>query len=149
MKTLICLMLLSFSAFGQDIAWIGDDYGIYEDEPATCSREACIDLDGIEMGFYSMQDIDGEEFLKLNTESSLMDMNLDRACFRGDKKEVLDIIQSLAGNTNEYYYQGGHVSVVGIYAKVLTDNKIVLKTTYITNYDQGQLSFDQTINKCK
>lgn len=149
MKFLTLLVLLfSFSGFAQEVTWIGPDYGIIEEELPKCSREACIDLDGSEYGLYEAQDIDGFSYMNLNTESSLMDMNLDRACFRGNEKEVLEIIEALAGNTNSHYSQGGHVSVVGINAKTLTGSRIVIDITYITDYDFEAQSFTQAMNKC-
>tara|TARA_Y100000385_G_C12910895_1_gene558324 strand:+ start:193 stop:645 length:453 start_codon:yes stop_codon:yes gene_type:complete len=150
MKLLSLLVLLfSFSSFAQDITWTGADYGVFEEEFPKCSQEACIDLDGSEYGFYEFQDIDGYSSMQLNTESSLMDMNLDRACFRGEAKEVLEIIEALAGNTNTYYSQGGHVSVVGINAKTLTKSKIVIDITFITDYDYETQSFSQTMKVCE
>ena len=99
--------------------------------------------------YNEFQDIDGYSSMQLNTESSLMDMNLDRACFRGEAKEVLEIIEALAGNTNTYYSQGGHVSVVGINAKTLTRSKIVIDITFITDYDYETQSFSQTMKVCE
>lgn len=150
MKLLGLLVLLfSFSSFAQDISLIGSDYGVIEEQLPTCSREACIVLDGSEYGFYEFQDIDGYSYMQLNTKSSLMDMNLERACFRGESKEVLEIIEALAGNTNSQYSQGGHISVVGIHARTLTDSKIVIDITFITDYDYRSQSLSQTILSCQ
>lgn len=150
MKTISLLILLtSTSIYAQDFGAIGNDYGDLEVELAKCSREACLEIDGSEYGFYEELDRDGNSFLRLNTESSLMDMSLDRACFKGDKLEVLEIVEALAGNTNEYYAQGGHIEVVGIFGKLLTDSKITIETTFITDYDQAPLKISSSFKKCE
>ena len=141
---LISLLVFLFST----TVFAKGNYDDFDDYTTKCSREACIELEGSGHGFYEFIDQDGYSFLKLNTKSSLMDMYLEKGCFRGDKFEVLEIIEALAGNTNQDYAQGGHISVVGIVARTLTSEQIIVKISFITDYDQGTLNLTQTINKC-
>lgn len=138
---------MSLNVFSQEISWVGHDYGILDDT-TKCDREACI-VDGeYEYGFVEQTDREGGVYLKLNTETSLLDLPFENMCFRGDKNEVLEIVEGLAGNANEYYPQGGHFDVVGLFAETLEETKIVIEVTILSDYNSDLLKENLVLSKC-
>ena len=139
-QLLILLCLFSLNAFAQD-------YHDYDFTP-KCSREACIVNDDSEYGLMEVEDRGGETYLKMNTSSSLLDLPFEGMCFKGDQKEVVEIVEGLAGNANEYYPQGGHFAVVGLFAKTLEETKVVIEVTILSDYDRDLLKEDLVLTKC-
>jgi len=141
----ICLLisLISFSAFGQDY-----DYHMIDEGP-KCQRETCIDIDGAGYGFYESEDIDGYKFLELNTESSLVDMNLSRGCFTGDKAEAVNIVMALAGNTSRDYGNGGHVLITNQNVLHTDMDSIVVEFEYRHDYMSGPQKITESVYRCK
>lgn len=148
MKTLALLLFVtSFQAFSQDI-FLYDDYHMIDEGP-KCQRETCIDIDGAGYGFYEYEDREGNKFLKLNTDSTLLDMNLSRGCFTGDKGEAVKIILGLAGNTNADYGNGGHAYIEKENILHTTNDSIVIEFEYYSDYMNGLQKITESIFRCK
>lgn len=123
-------------------------YDDVEYELQKCSRSACIigDPDSSEIGFYEFTDREGNVSLRLNTESSLLDIPFNEYCYRGPKAEVQSIIEALAGNTNGYYPQGGHFYINKLTFK--NTQSIQFDVAYDSDYDQGEVRDTFNLKKC-
>lgn len=136
------IFLFSFNLFAQD--------GYHFDEEAVkCQRETCIIVDSAEYGFYENEDIDGFKYLNLNIESSLMDMNLSRGCFVGDKTEATDILMALAGNVDAQFANGGHIQILS--SKILETKKDIIEVNfkYKHDYIEGTQEIIESLSRCK
>lgn len=151
MKTVFFLLaMISTAAFSQEVTLVGPDYGYHEEELPRCERSACLIVDGSEYGFYEFEDIDGYKFLNLNTESSGADINFNRACYKGEVDEVIDIVKSLFGNTNrDYALNGGHLNILKEIFDTSVANEITFITTIQNDYLEDPMDYTDTIKKCE
>lgn len=116
---------------------------------AKCSRQSCVFNADQEYGFYEVESRSGESYLKLNTKASLLDLPFEGMCFTGDKKEVLSIVEALAGNTDENAFNGGHFRVVGLYARKLQEKIIVVDVTIMSDYRYNLYEQRLVLEGCK
>lgn len=142
MKLILFFALFSVSAMAQDLI---------DEQLPTCQREACLVFDDVEYGFYFSQDREGQTYKELNTESSVADLNLSAACYRGDKAEVKEILMALAGNTNrDYTMNGGHILIRNqIFKDKVEEEKIEIFMEEQSDYLPDDITYySNTINKC-
>lgn len=116
---------------------------------AKCSRQSCVFNADQEYGFYEVESRSGESYLKLNTKASLLDLPFEGMCFTGDKKEVLSIVEALAGNTDENAFNGGHFRVVGLYARKLQEKIIVVDVTIMSDYRYNLYEQRLVLERCQ
>lgn len=146
MKFLTAFILVTFSLSTSIFAQ--DNYHV-DEENQSCDRQACLIIGGLEIGFYEFTDIDGYKFLRLNNESSAMDMNLSRGCFTGEVKEVVNIIEAIVGVTNRDYASGGHVNVIKTEFAEVSKDQINVRYTYEHDYMEGTLVLSDFVKRCK
>jgi hypothetical protein len=139
---LLSFLLASFSSFAQD--------GYHsEPETPTCSRSTClINNNGVEIGFYETEDIDGYKSMLLNTSSSILDIDLSRFCFTGSQDETLLILSALAGNTNADYYNGGHAMIIDSVNAKVSENMIEKLLVYVDDYESSNKNLAVLIKRC-
>lgn len=117
-------------------------------EAPKCSREACIRGDHSEIGFYKTYPRDSTPSLKLNTHSSLLDINFSNSCYTGDTAEVQSIVTSLIGNTNLDFSQGGHAVIIDANLTVGNQGQIKVEITYGSDYEVELIQEVLTLSKC-
>lgn len=141
------LILIGFIAIAYHFnAKAQDSYHVKVEK--KCQREACLVSDGTQIGFYTFTDIEGNEFLKLNTDSNLEDVihPSSTECFKGDVKEVVSILESLKGNTEASYYgNGGHMLISFLTTEIKNES---LEVFFEVTGDYYPYQIVKTINKC-
>ena len=106
-------------------------------------------VDGQEIGMVKQIDQEGYESEDLNTKSSLMDLDLDKACFTGDAKDIKRILFALSGNTNSQYFDGGHTQVLDVSVDVSNTHQIQGVITSIDDYTAGNTQTKFSIKNCQ
>ena len=139
MRLMLLMLVLSFGAFANDHN---------DDQTPKCQRESCIVDGDSEYGFYIAEDIDGNKYYQINTETSLLDLPFDTMCFKGDITEATYIVSALAENTNKYYYQGGHSKVEGLRGKSKTDNSMTIEVSIFSDYSLESFKDDLNLKRC-
>ena len=137
-------MISTSSVFAQDD-------GYYQYEKQTCNSDTCLFVGDAEIGYTEYSDLEGNQVKSLNTDSSILDMDLsiNNACFTGDNKKVEGILEALAGNTNAYYGQGGHAIVDSIAFAQSSSAILVAKIFYLTDYSSNMEIDYAVIKKCE
>jgi hypothetical protein len=144
------LLLISALMLSTSVVFAQDD-GYHQYEKQTCNAETCLFVGDSEIGYTEYSDLDGNQVKSLNTDSSILDMDLsiNNACFTGDNKEVEEILEALAGNTNSYYSQGGHSLVDSVAFAQSSASIVVAKIFYLSDYTTGMEVDYVVIKKCE
>jgi len=138
------LMISSTAVYAQD-----DGYHQYEKQ--TCNSETCLFVGDSEIGYVEYTDLEGNQIKSLNTDSSILDMDLsvNNACFTGSNTDVEEILEALAGNTNSYYTSGGHAQVDSIAFAQSSSSIVVAKIFYLSDYSTSMEVDYAVIKKCE
>jgi hypothetical protein len=144
------LKLLFLVALTTSVSFAQDD-GYHQKEKQTCISETCIIVGGSEIGYIEYTDLEGNKIKSLNTNSSILDMDLsvNNTCFTGSNKDVEKMLEQLAGNTNAYYTSGGHAFVENIAYAQSSPTIVVAKIFYRSDYSSSVEVDYAVIKKCE
>lgn len=134
-----------------NIAFAQFNDGFHSIEKDTCKSGNCIIIADSVYEMITFEDIDGYEFSRLNKRADLESVFHGEvsSCFKGDYRKIESILSAMKG-VNEYYYvDGGHVIVTSLSVLEESNDFVVFKFTYKTDYTGSEVfSRSYVINNC-